>query len=81
MVSEDPKKIHDYFQKIEDEKNENYGENYVANNDDYWISMIEVDTPRAKEICFDSSNSFSNFMNNFSLTSDDIENKFFNKDC
>lgn len=72
FVSRDPEKVYQHFKSVEKQK----GENYIAQNNDYWISVIEMDTPEAKEISFESSKEFFNFMLGFNIENIELEEKF-----
>lgn len=74
LVSTDPEKVYQYFKSVEEQK----GESYISSNDDYWISVIEMDTPKAKEVSFESSSDFFEFMNGFNINNIDLETKFKN---
>jgi hypothetical protein len=75
FISTDPKKVYQHFKDVED----NQGQNYIAQNDDYWISVIEMDTPNAKEVSFDSSQEFNNFMGKFEISKEEVDRRFNNK--
>ena len=74
FVSTDPEKVYQHFKSVEEQK----GEDYIAENDDYWISVIEMDTPEAKEISFESSKEFFDFMNGFKVDNSELEINFNN---
>lgn len=72
FVSTDPEKVYQYFKSVEEQK----GESYISSNNDYWISVIEVDTPGAKEISFENSKEFFDFMNGFKVDNLELERNF-----
>lgn len=74
FVSTDPEKVYQYFKSVEDKK----GESYISENNDYWISVIEMDTPEAKEISFENSKEFFDFMNGFKVDNSELEINFNN---
>jgi hypothetical protein len=74
FVSTDPEKVYQHFKSVEKQK----GEDYITENDDYWISVIEMDTPEAKEISFENSKEFFDFMNGFKVDNSALERNFNN---
>ena len=75
LVSTDPKLVYNHFKNIEEGK----GEAYISSNDDYWISVIEMDKIGAKELTFENSSSFFDFMGKFEISEEEMNRRFNNK--